>query len=941
MLPRFLADASPLSPDLLRMTAFLLTLAIFALWWMIGVALLALVRADTGSLRIALTAPALGACTTLLPTFMLSHAGLAVEHFATPLTIGLVVVAGVILVRRRPRLPMSVAPVIVISVLGLLLSAWPIFEFGFHWLANANDDMANYTLSAQQLVHHSLLAPFDFTGFVRGVNYETALTGLHQDGTRPGTDLLLALLSSTTGRLPYEVFMPLALALNLCCVCAVGAFVMQATSRWWAASVAAALLALSPLATFGVLQQLIAQVAGLAFGIALFALLMSSELHRGRGRRIADAIPIGVLLAGLLISYIELSTVLALAYGLYLVVLAVRRELARSIVWRLWIPALVVVVVVLGGYLPTELTFVSHQATSGSQGTAHVLPIFGYALRPTALPGVLGLQMLRPLTGAPNLNLSIAVAAAVLILILIGSLISLRRAVGAAIVLVAFACLAALLAIRSSDFGMFKLYMYAQPFVAALVAVWLATAGRRVLALAVVPVLVVCIAQLSTLRSYVEASRNPVELMHASAPSLMPAFRQIVAGTSGPIVAPSDSPTLTKLEAESARGRQIFFPGTVLFLNLMTTKSEGKHASYLKHVAVKQQYFDLHATSGPRLNEFEETSGETQSIGMAQCQLVMPTGSQMILNRHQLPEGAPSLFSTPCRSARNLLELVSSKLGRAFYLSNVRRVVSLYQLEFDPFFPGHTFSGFGRYALLRVLGPTQNARLELEVTKTVRNEGPEHLPPASVVGARRTPLALIGRGSARVYSKPLRPQVIAGQPYVLLDMGEFGTLGAYPHPGLQGLYGTSVPIEPRVLTSHVRNVSLVSEAEYARLQPPRSVSRFPADLESESLEYSGIYEDGWIGEASYAVLAGGSATDLVLRAAVPQGAGKHLEVLVNGHVLASRAVVPGPVDLRVRLPASRAPRRVELRFAATIRLQGADGRTAAALLSFLGLSPPA
>jgi hypothetical protein len=922
------------------MTALLLTLGVFAVSWLVGLALLVSVHADTSSLRIALTAPAVGACGVLALTFILSHGGLAVEHFATPLTIGLVVLAGGVVALRRPRLPATVIPVVVISVLGLLLSAWPMFEYGFHWLANANDDMANYTLSAQQLVHHGLLAPFDFTGFVRGVDYATSLTALHHAGTRPGTDLLLALLSATTGRLPYEVFMPLAFGLNLCGVCAAGALAMQASRKWWAATIAAALLALSPLATFGVLQQLIAQVAGLAFGVALFALLMRADLHRAKRKGIADVVPIGVLLAGLLIAYIELSLILALAYGLYVVMLGLRRELGRQVVGQLWLPTIVVVAIVLTTYLPTELIFVSHQARSGSQGIGGVLPIFGYALRPTALPGVLGLQLLRPLINTTNLELSIAIAAALLMGIAIGCLISLRRGIGAATVLIAFAGLSALLAVRSSDFGLFKLYMYAQPFLAATVAIWLASAPRRVVVVAAIPLLALAAAQVSTLRGYVRTSEHPVELPNASAPSVMPAFRRIVATTRGPIVAPSDNPTLTKLEAESARGRAIFFPGTVLFLNLLNNDSESKqeHTSYLKHVYVKRPAFNLHASGNERSDSFEEATGETQTLKAGRCELVIPTGTEIVLNRRQLPEGSPSLYSTPCSAARDLLELVSSKLGRPFYLSTERRAVSLYQLEYDPFFRGHSFSGFGRYALLRVLGPTPNARLELEVTKTVRNEGPEPLPPAAVVGATRVSLPLTGRGSARVYSRPLQYQFIAGQPYVLLDMGEFGTLGRYPHPGLQGLYGTSVTVDPRMLTSHVRNISLVSEREYASLRPPRTLSRFPRDLEDESLEYSGIYEDGWLGEDSYAVLAGGSAEDLVLRAAVPQRSGKHLEVVVNRHVVASTPVVPGRLSLRIHLPASRVARRIELRFGGTIKLKGADGRTVAALLSFLGLT---
>jgi hypothetical protein len=46
--------------------------------------------------------------------------------------------------------------------------------FGFHWIANANDDMANYVLSATLLQHHGLIAPLDVAGLTHDRDYATA-----------------------------------------------------------------------------------------------------------------------------------------------------------------------------------------------------------------------------------------------------------------------------------------------------------------------------------------------------------------------------------------------------------------------------------------------------------------------------------------------------------------------------------------------------------------------------------------------------------------------------------------------------------------------------------------------------------------------------------------------------------------------------------------------
>jgi hypothetical protein len=122
---------------------------------------------------------------------------------------------------------------------------------------------------------------------------------------------------------------------------------------------------------------------------------------------------------------------------------------------------------------------------------------------------------------------------------------------------------------------------------------------------------------------------------------------------------------------------------------------------------------------------------------------------------------------------------------------------------------------------------------------------------------------------------------------------------------------------------------------------PSALRDLPGDLGNPGLAYSGIYEDGWVKKNALVVLAGGAAANLVLRAQVLPREGRqrqHLQVLLNGRVVASRSVTPGLLDLQVPVPASRTDRRIELHWEGTAPISPNDQRRAAALLSFLGVT---
>lgn len=927
------------------MTALLLVLALFAGWSLVGIALLALVRADTSELRIVLTAPAIGTCVTVLFIFPFSEAGMAVERCAVPIAISLLAASALILAWRRPQIHPGVLPVAIICVGGLLLISGPMFSFGFDWFANGNDDGANYVLSAQDLLRHGLLAPIDVRGLLQGRDYATVLTELHIAGSRPGSEMLLAFVSRVAGHPPYEMFMPTILAFNLCGASAAGALALQFARRWWAAIIAAALLLVSPMASFGVLQQLFAQVWGLGLVAALFALLMRPELHSGRGPGVRDVVPIGLLSGGLVFGYVELLPAMALAYLLYVAVLRTHKQLTLAAVARLWLPSITIVVIVLNSYFFTELSFLKAQSAHGLTSASYP-PLFGYVLVPSGLPGIFGLQMLPPGVVAPHLNLTIVLAVVAIAGVLVASVIGTLRGAAAAVVLLVEGALGVLLAVKNSDFGIFKLTMYVQPFLAALIAAWLTQIrGRIVAAVCVVALGLLLAAQLSTQRAYVNASRNPSNVANLSSTDLLPAFRSATMHAST-IVSVTTNPVLLKLEATSDEGHALYFQSRDVFSNLLNGYKEGRKSTIHTQAGRTLRSGPWASRSFALLNarrtrdSFEEDTLATRSLASGRCTLVLPGVGEEPLNRYSLSSYPPDLVAMPCGTLRDLLAFTSSTLGESFYLPFKRQNVSYYQLQQDPFYPSQTMVGFGRYALFQMLGGAPGARLAISLTETLTHNGENKLPPAVVVGSTRAPLLLEGRGSARVFSPPLMPQMIAGAPYILLDMGVEGQLPKASRSGLQGIYSGSVPLDPRYLTAYVRDISLVSASRYAHLRPPLALNSFPGALDNNNLEYSGIYEDGWIGGDSYVRLAGSSRADLVVQGQVPAGAGKRLEIFLNGRKVASMPVVPGVLNVHVPVPASASSRLVELRFAAEIRLKAPDLRPAAAHLTFLGFVQP-
>jgi hypothetical protein len=118
------------------------------------------------------------------------------------------------------------------------------------------------------------------------------------------------------------------------------------------------------------------------------------------------------------------------------------------------------------------------------------------------------------------------------------------------------------------------------------------------------------------------------------------------------------------------------------------------------------------------------------------------------------------------------------------------------------------------------------------------------------------------------------------------------------------------------------------------LQAPAAL-RIPQSLTNPSVDYAGILRDGWVEQDAHLVLAGGPASEFVIRGEVAADDQK-LDITVNGEAIASTPLGFGPLDLRLPLPGSETERRIELHWAHIAAIGAHDPRQAAARLTYIG-----
>ena len=938
------------------MTAFALALAIFASWSVIGWSVLSIVHSRRNLLQNALLSPVMGAAVLLLVVFELNRFGLPVRIAGPAASVLVLSLVGLGWRGRAPLPVRRLMPWLAVLAAAALLTGYPLFLHGFDWLSFSNDDMANYVLSAHAFVDQGYPGHVDVRTVAENRD-PSLLFWLDQIlmGARCGSELTLAWVISVTGRMGHEIFMPVMLALHLMLVSAAGALVCTSRKARPAALATGVILSASALMTLSTLYQLISQVWGLALlcGAAVFLL---RPLHGVGGWR--RALPGAVFCAALGVAYPEALPFFGLGFLLYQGLGLARgrqrwRPLAATVL-RTSVCALLMLHV----YIGSTLAFLQNQAGKGLNGVVSEDVLFPFYLVPSGLAVFWGLLPIGAPENVALLGPRVMLGALLLLMALWASVWQTWRGSAAGTVALVMLGLAARLFSTRTDFGLFKLSLYIQPFlIGTCVVAWLAWTARRATVVRWgLPALVV-LAGLPAQMAYVKASAGLstsvsgfVEIPNASQSRLISHLKRIAAAPhTDTVLSDTSNVVLAKVQALYLRPASQRYPAKNFFSIAMSDRwtalvnwpAEVVRRGFVRWAAdlrvvryarFKESAFDMR---DGRMNTFE-TEDDLSTTGSASV-LVSGPGLSVVNRRRGASMDAPFEL-VPWASVRNHLVLIESALGKNYYHAGRYRaqgLVSLYQPEPDLFFPGRTMMAAGRTLLFEVLNPTPGARLALEYTATLNGGGRNLIPGVDVIGATRERFPVTGYGSARVVSPPMVPQQINGRSFVAIDMGEAPQRFPSRREGIMALWGRQVPIDTRSITGFVRDLSLVSASDYAAMASPSSVRGFPEGLGDRNLEYSGIYEDGWVGPSCWLRLRQPANTPVVVvRAMIPGFASPPTTVVmtVDGGKTQSFSVAPGDIVLRMPIDSGEQVRHIEIAFNAATRLAAPDDRMVSALL---------
>lgn len=942
---------------LVNIIAFLLPIGLFIYFGLIGTATLSLLRTQRNTLQNLLLSPAIGVAFTLLPVFLLSRAGLPVKLFAIPLTLLLLLLSGAVIVYRKPIIPMSrYIGFALVFFLSLFLTGRPLLHFGFNWLSYANDDMANYCLGALRFLNHGYSDVPNLTEMVQGKDYSQFYWfSFIPAMMRSGSELFLAWLSGLTHQNPLQIFMILIVGLHLILISSMAAMVLVSKKRRTIALITSLFLACSALTTLGTLYQLIAQVLGLSLLIALGTLLQQVFTTTKNYQLFRYSILLSVIASTLLISYPEIVAILVFAWIVYFIIsLANGWRPTRSFTLLISM-SLMESIVLLNTYWINVVSFVHFQATADlthSKGD-----LFPYFLVPSGVADLWGLAPLAMIPGEPLGSITIFLGfflSMVTIFLLIKQTANRYFPAIVALVIMLFAIHFYMGTRQQSGFMLFKLAMYVQPFICAILAEGIyqqiSSKKRRFISIMFLAGLGIGVQFSYLLASYGGLGQPYSELPLASNTNFSSELSMLTKKIPKnlPIISEATSVVSVKLQSLFLAEKNTQYYSNVFFYGFSggeifkyTLPKLYNLADGLKLKLLSNELklpFVVKNNNQKRMISYFSKSGFSQSNDAL---LLMEGPLRSIFNRYQMMEADNTNYLTiPISNISNHLVFVSSSLGQNYYLGESQHI-SLYGLEKDYFNPQSSMASIGRYLLFQIINPSSHYRLVLDFTESMTHKDENKLHEATIIGDKEYPLPLIGRGSARVFSTVFTPQMIKGDPYFMVDMGVNPTAAPRIRKGLNRLYGNDIPLNYRLFVGHARDISLISDSEYEQLTPPSSIQHFPEDLKNANLEYSGIYEDGWLSEdVALRLTQLQPKTKLTIQGSLPTFREKStpifMTVYIDNEKISEKQINSGPFQFQLDAPNGNIKRNVKLHFSDQFSLPKGDDRLVAVKIDIIG-----
>ncbi len=886
------------------MIPLLLVAGLFVYLSILGQAVVSLFKPRIGILWSWFVAPAVGLSVLLVVLTRLNVAGIPVRVAGPWATLGLLAASLAILAWRRPVLPLrKMAPFLAIAAGTLVYVGWPSLRFGFNWISYGNDDMANYCLAAERFLEHGYYdVPLQTD--LEGRDYAQHYWFMHAlQQIRPGSELTISWISSLTGKRAHEVFMPAILMLSLMQLFALGSVAIWRGRNRKVAIVAFFLLATSPLFSLGTLYQLIAQVGGLALLVVIASILFMVRKMTLRTMAVA-----GILTACLAIFYPEVSPFVAM--GIMLVAARLRytdsKKFGPYTTFILGVAVLTFLLIASSTYQFINTLVMQSVGSAGLGAMAEIndqsggLVLFPWTLVPSFIPMLFGLHPFGKVGVDPLISVQIVVGVGFLAFFAWRTWKNLKDGSPAGYLGTIMIVLGVYLFQKGQDFGLFKLAMWAQPVITLCLAqgitpfLFSASPVTRKRARIGVGLFFACTAvsqvyyAYSSLGTYGGGLTEVVkgsELGVGFVPPKNVKYDGIESDISNVVSAKMLSMYTQGIDTRFLSRSYMDNIANIAVLKFLRTPDPdlGPQARIVEKLSLLRfmlppelmkddipdyKVVTIHkeADSVDYANNWTETSSRHLNY---KDRLFVSIRSDLD-HFNKLNDGTgwtvQNMYQYKLESqVKDHLVFVHSELSPHYY-SSARFKAAFFQRESEPISNGKSyFHGTGRFTVFHIINPSPNLRVIVDFSRTSLGAGRTKLPTkALVVGDDDYRLNFVGSGSARVVSSVMKPEYYEGQAYFMVDFGDYARVIEKIKTGLMRWYGVKFALDDRRLVGFTRDISVITDDEYRALPRPTKISVFPDDLLNyKGLEYSGLYEDGWIGRDAYVKL-GASHTGQVL-----------------------------------------------------------------------------
>jgi hypothetical protein len=926
------------------MLSLALTCLIFVFWGFTGLSILGVCSPRLGLLKNALLAPVVGLSTTVLALMVANQAGFPIQACAKYVTGLLLILASCLYLKARPKLPFkALLPYFFIFSASLIWISWPSLKLHFNWLSFVTDDYVNYCLSADRFKQFGFYR-VPLIEELRGSDYTQHFWFMHAIALiRFGAEHQLAWVSSLTGLRTLQIFMPTIIALGLVQLSSVAGLVLYKGHFRRYALIATLLLALSPLYVYSLVYQRIAQVGGLGMMLGLVALMTARFKTKSRLTVLRISLPTALIASALAMFYPEVSPFAAISIFLFFFLEWFQTRTFPSARAVLLQYVLVLFFILLRFNVISYIYGFFNQLESGLGKNDLALSLFPFFLIPSGIPALLGIQDMAADIADPWGSILFFLAVFFLILVLFKSIRQIARGFPIAVLFVVQGAVAFTLFRSGNDFGTYKMAMFMQPALMAVLASVLIETKPRIVGYA--GFMLLSVLMITTDIGFTQSSAGKTgtilaEVQNASA--VLSKTTQQPKPTdywfSG-----IDNMIAAKLATSIYQGGYVRFPSRDPFpVSHYIIDADWPLMQWYPH---KDVYFyehklftELdHETATPR-SVFGTDFSELK-LARKPTHYLNLTSERNLFNKMH-PDGKTKddfFVVTPVSDAKNTLIFIHSSLGSHYYFGD-RRNISFYQQERDYYDAEGMMNGIGRFLLLRVENPTPEVYLRLAATKTLMSaDHKAWSTQASVKATHTLPIPLFGSGAANVFVGPIKPVKVGDGFYIALDMGEEASPFTSTRTGLKALYNYSIPLDYRWLVGYGRDISVISPVEYESISRPTSLENFPAEIvKAQGLEFSGIYEDGWTSPESKIVLGNSNSGDVIrLRLQVPKDlqfshSVGELKISVTG---SDPIVIPvGVGDFDWLMPISNPGIKTDLRlsFSNSARLAKGDDRVVSA-----------